>query len=177
MKKLFAVLLFTLVSVVTFGQWDSGFFVDSFGDKTNQPLISCLITDGVFANSATGGSKLTVGVVVFPDGEVPNIRIRLFEYSRDKEVEMDNGDETATLLVKLSNGTVKSFNVVSTGSSLTIGALLSNKKSEKTRAEFFSYLNGEDMRCYLTIKSKYGSESIYKFTVPSTGFKDLIATL
>ena len=64
------------------GNWEIGYYVDDFGDKTNDSYVIGTFT-GTFSNSATSGSRLTV--YVYLDPVYPSItQIRLLEYGSSK---------------------------------------------------------------------------------------------
>ena len=62
------------------GNWTKGFYVDDFGDKTNDGFIS-ITTKGKFSNSATEGSPLTVRMYLNNgDLEKEDPWFRFYEY-------------------------------------------------------------------------------------------------
>ncbi len=60
-------------------QWELNYFIDEFGEKTNDGYI-LHICDGEFSNSATTDSKLFVKIIVTPE----QIRFDTFEYGSQK---------------------------------------------------------------------------------------------
>lgn len=60
-------------------QWELNYFIDEFGEKTNDGYIlhTC---DGEFSNSATTDSRLFVKIIVTPE----QIRFDTFEYGSQK---------------------------------------------------------------------------------------------
>ena len=62
------------------GNWKKGFYVDDFGDKTNDGFIS-ITTQGKFSNSATEGSPLRVRMFLSNgDLEKEDPWFRFYEY-------------------------------------------------------------------------------------------------
>ena len=62
------------------GNWTYGFYVDEFGDSTNQGYVSQTVK-GTFSNSATEGSRLRVSMFVSTDGyRIETPFFRLYEY-------------------------------------------------------------------------------------------------
>lgn len=84
-----------------FGIWETGFYVDDFGEKTSVGFVHAE-TIGVFSNSATTNSNLGVGILV----DKNSVRIQLFEYARNHPIK----DEGMILFkAKRSDGAIMSF--------------------------------------------------------------------
>lgn len=64
-----------LVEEMTPNSWELQYFVDDFGEKTNEGYIID-VCDGEFSNSATTNSFLSVRIIVTPD----DIRFDMYEY-------------------------------------------------------------------------------------------------
>ena len=75
-------LIFTtivLLSINTFAQWETKYFVDDFGDPT-QDSYKVMVMEGTFSNSATENSKLT-GVFIWEEAS-KSLYIKVYEYGR-----------------------------------------------------------------------------------------------
>ena len=95
MKKL-ALTLLTLLSLNTFAQWETQYYVDEFGDKT-EDSYKTLIAEGTFSNSATQNSKLLGGFIWDEEGQT--MAIRLLEYGRSLATTI----ESTFIRVKIKN--------------------------------------------------------------------------
>lgn len=65
------------------GDWRTGFYVDEFGDSTDQGFVA-LTSSGSFSNSATTGSPLTVKMFINSGTRDP--WFRLYEYAGNNPV-------------------------------------------------------------------------------------------
>lgn len=75
-------LIFTtivLLSINTFAQWETKYFVDDFGDPTKDSY-KVMVAEGTFSNSATENSKLN-GVFVWEEAS-ESLYIKVYEYGR-----------------------------------------------------------------------------------------------
>ncbi len=65
------------------GNWGFGFYIDEFGDETNEAFVSQTVR-GTFSNTATSGSALRVKmyISVDDDGNTYQPFFRLYEYDR-----------------------------------------------------------------------------------------------
>ena len=80
MKKLLALLLLSPLAFADVGDWSKSFYVDDFGDKTNQGFISQTVK-GKFSNSATENSRLRVKILISNANVMENVPwFRLYEY-------------------------------------------------------------------------------------------------
>ena len=80
MKKLLALLLLSPLAFADVGYWSKSFYVDDFGDKTNQGFISQTVK-GKFSNSATQNSRLRVKILISNANVMENVPwFRLYEY-------------------------------------------------------------------------------------------------
>ena len=109
MKKLLPILIF-LISINysrqdqtikttsdSFGIWKISYYVDEFGDRTDQGYIKNLKEiNGTFSNSATTDSYLQVDFLI----EFDKVSIKLFEYSRDHPVKGADINHSYSLSIK-----------------------------------------------------------------------------
>ena len=80
MKKLLALLLLSPLAFADVGDWTNRFYVDDFGDKTNQGFIAQTVK-GKFSNSATQNSRLRVEIYISNANVMQNVPwFRLYEY-------------------------------------------------------------------------------------------------
>ena len=71
-----------LSNINNLGIWEIQYFVDEFGNKTNEPYITTTV-HGTFSNSATENSRLRVTFII---SSRESIGIQLFEYDRNNPV-------------------------------------------------------------------------------------------
>ena len=80
MKKLLALLLLSPLAYADVGDWSKSFYVDEFGDETNDGFISQTVK-GKFSNSATENSPLRVRMFINNANVMENTPwFRLYEY-------------------------------------------------------------------------------------------------
>lgn len=87
--------------------WVETKIVDDFGDDTGKRVFSHT-TEGVFSNSATTGSELTIRFVDYGEGE--GMKIDLYEYGRSSAALCYDGC-LGKISVKHGNGTVHKYEV------------------------------------------------------------------
>lgn len=109
MKKL-SIVIAILIMLSAIWSWDLVEQQDKFGDPTGNSILSEMIVNGSFSNTATIKSKLEGFIGVFPDGDVA---IRLFEYgsysisgSGDFEKVEIKGDDGIVTTVRMINNTM-----------------------------------------------------------------------
>ena len=91
--------------------WEVDYYVDEFGDKTNDAYVRGEF-HGTFSNSATNGSSLTV--YVYMDKDKPNrIAFRLLEYDSHKATAISS--DKVTLKIKTEIGTTYSYSLSNSG--------------------------------------------------------------
>lgn len=148
------------------GIWNINYYIDDFGETTDESFVIGLVTDGKFSNSATEGSDLSVRILVDSD----NVRLRLYEYSQNNPIK-DEG--TLHLKIKDDNNNIKEFGFdVSKEGYCNIEEYL-----EGTAEEFLDLLmKNKKLRC-VGETNKYGSLSIYHFEINTKGFKKLYKKL
>ncbi len=169
-KSLFCfLLLFFIFSINSYGQWSFQYYVDEFGDKTNESYISYTDYNGTFSNSATSGSKLITKLIVsYSIGDtIPTFRFDLYEYGRGPSVGKQIGESTYTLNIKLSNSTSQSYDLYPGENSLYI------RFQSKDAESFFKHLKKESspIKCYLEIDGEYSNQS-YLFKINPVGFSN-----
>lgn len=88
------------------GDWNKGYFVDDFGDRTNEGFIS-QTTKGLFSNSATEGSPLRAKMFINNanlERETP--WFRLYEYDGSNPIKGIYSRNSMSCRVKDHNGTI-----------------------------------------------------------------------
>ena len=155
------------------GIWSEKYFVDSFGDPTDQRYIITQV-EGVFSNIVATNSPLKVQVMVYVEKDKPRLRIEMYEYGNSK---VKNGG----LEVKKYYFTVKNDN-----SEVQKYTFKMYKNSDLLTADYEirDYNNGNfhvDADCVEMLKSnkslkfvlqdddKY-SQSTYKFNIEDTTY-------
>lgn len=91
------------------GDWDKGYYVDDFGDKTNSGFVSQTI-QGLFSNSATEGSRLRVKIFI-NDGDLKleNPWFRFYEYDGNNPVKGTFSKNTMSCRIKDENNQIYRF--------------------------------------------------------------------
>lgn len=95
-KLLFVSIFFTTFS---YSQWETKYYVDEFGDKTDQKY-ELIVATGTFSNSATLNSKATYSFI--KDDE--SLIINVFEYGNKLASEIESTFESVK--IKQPNGDV-----------------------------------------------------------------------
>lgn len=106
MRKLVLTLL-TLLSLNTFAQWETHYYVDEFGDETNESY-KALVAKGTFSNSATQNSLLLGGVIWDEKNEA--FSIKLLEYGSSLATKIES--TFITVKIKSPKGEVYTINRV-----------------------------------------------------------------
>lgn len=155
------------------GIWGLNYFVDDFGDKTNQAYITTQSSIyGTFSNSATQDTRLRVALLISNPWDIKkdglNIAIQLFEYAGDNPVK--NG------------GAYDIFIEDAIGERHKLRA--SNDSDDRMRLSAYSFkgeetdnkkmqkilLKGGSIRFVIKEDTKYGTSSEYKFTIENADF-------
>lgn len=78
------------------GMWSVGYYVDEFGEKTNQAYISnTMFVEGTFSNTATQDSKLNVDFLI---SNSDKISFQLYEYAGNNPVKAYSTDNYRVLI-------------------------------------------------------------------------------
>jgi len=88
MKKQISTIAAILIVNVFYGQWTEQFYVDDFGEKTNQSY-NYIIAKGTFSNSATQNSKLTCKLI---DSD-SSLMINVYEYGSKLATSIESTNE------------------------------------------------------------------------------------
>lgn len=83
-KTVIAAVLFTLNTALCLAQWETKYYVDDFGEQTNESYQS-LVAYGTFSNSATTNSD---AMYVFVKNET-SLTINIFEYKRSRATSIE----------------------------------------------------------------------------------------
>lgn len=143
------------------GKWELKYYSDDFGEKTDAKYL-VLMGKGVFSNSATINSRLTV--VLFVDGD--SYSIRLFEYD-SSPVKDDNASYVTR--IKDSEGTVHEMSLTNSGQSGQIRPY----SWENNYDEFVNILKkGGEITVTMSYRN-YG-QSDYRFKLNVEGFNEAI---
>lgn len=145
------------------GIWTIRYFVDDFGDYTNDAYI---ITEkkgsGTFSNSATQKSDLRWQILVDDWGQA---FFFLYEYGNSQVTGSSSYPTEYTISVKLIDGTVKTFSATNSYDRLEI--------DYKDMLEFLDILlEGEPFKMTIKEKSSYYSSSYNLGTIEPEGFSN-----
>ena len=155
------------------GMWEIKYFVDEFGDKTNEPYITNRLgIYGTFSNSATENSRLRVDFLISKIFDLEkngfNITIQLYEYAGNNPVK-DGG--AYYLIVEDRDGLRQELEASNdSGDRMRFhsysfrGEETDNKKMQKI------LLKGGIIRFVIKENTKYSAPSEYKFTIENADF-------
>ncbi|EIM62077.1 hypothetical protein [Desulfobacter postgatei] len=135
------------------GMWGIRYFVDDFGEKTDEKYISNeYLINGSFSNSATQNSKLTVRFVITRE----DISILLYEYAGDNPVKaIGYNRDKYYVHIKDSNNEKLSMNA-----ELKQDRLSFNKNSKEVHSAFMK--GGSIM---FKIEKNHDPINVYHFTI------------
>ena len=153
------------------GIWSIKYFVDEFGDPTDQGYIAHdFYIKGVFSNSATTNSNLNVYFLI---SGADDIAVQLYEYAGRNPVKAFSTD-SYSIVVKDSKGTKHSM----TGKMYEGGNRIyfdpSFKKDHISKMHNV-FMGGGEVSVVIS-KSDYGL-STYKFKVNADGYKNAFEQL
>ena len=160
------------------GIWSERYFVDSFGDPTDQRYIISQV-DGVFSNTAATNSSLKVQVMVYVEKDKPRMRIEMYEYGSSKVKNGGLEERKYYFTVKDDNSEVHkfTFKMYKNGDKLTADYELKEYNTGEFRvdADFVEMLkSNKTLKFVFTDDDKYG-KSTYKFNIDdTTGFENAL---
>jgi hypothetical protein len=162
-----------LLGLSSYGQWEKHYYVDKFGDKTNEAFISYTDLQGTFSNSAANNEKLDVDVIISYskfDDSLPDIQFDLYEYGRGQPVGEAIGKATYSLTIKLANNITQTCSLDPEEQSLSLRYFY--------KLSFLNHLKDESkpIKCYIKIDSEYGS-STYNFKINPIGFTNALSKI
>ena len=154
-----------IISTEGLGNWEVKYFVDDFGDPTNQGYITNnKILEGQFSNSATTNAKLLAYFIV---KDSSNVALKLFEYGSNavKAYSTDN----YSVKIKDDNGKTYAFNgnMYKGGDRLYIDD--SYKKKHVSQMHHLLLKGG---KLTIVIKGTEYSLTSYKLSFDATGYKN-----
>ena len=146
--------VFNFLCFTADAQWKKNFYVDDFGDKTDQSYES-LSAEGTFSNSATQNSKATYTFIK----DDASVLVNVYEYGRSLATDIDHTFETVK--IKQPSGSVVTIERVF----FTKGGKL--YFSEKTYTELLETIKDSGKYTMIFDRSGDYSSSNYKiiFTI------------
>ncbi len=140
--------------------WTTEYFVDDFGDPTNDGYINTFL-EGKFSNSATTNSSLGVKFIITNE----KVSIKLYEYNRNHAVSGQIATKSYDIALKHNGTRVKSFY----GNNYSDRVTLEDKDSKRLISLF---KKGGNFNFKIEEVGRYTS-SIYKFEIPNaSGFNE-----
>ena len=143
------------------GDWTKGYFVDEFGDSTNEGFISQTVK-GHFSNSATEGSALRVRMLIRHGDIRISPRFRLYEYDGRNPIKGIFENNSMRCRVKDENGAIleMSLNQSQGADNFVIYDYWKTKPIEA-----FKYLiENEGTAAFYCVDNRYGSSRyVFKF--------------
>ena len=157
MRYLLIILSFSFLNA----NWESKYFVDEFGDLTNNAYITST-QYGVFSNSATTNSTLKVKFLIEKD----EVAIQLYEYGGTSPVKTSGSSKEYRIKIKVNDEVYETYGH-HLGNRLSLGNW--RNREEKSLELIKTILNNE------TIKFKiYGTYSDeYSFDLKSDNFAEV----
>lgn len=176
MKKsliLFAGLLFS--TLCNAQQWEHSFYMDEFGDKTQDDYVGIFIDDGNFSNSATSNSPLTVQIHL----TLEKIIFDLHEYQSGppigKGLDSDNTSYTLFLKVEEAEGLhsgIQRIKLYALKNHLAISKNFGEEWEKEIDYNIFINILKKSnyfLKCYILIEDSYFTIK-YNFVINPNGF-------
>ena len=152
-----------LANINNLGDWEIGYYVDDFGERTGEYFVSRYI-DGTFSNSATTNSELKVRFMIDKNSS----RIQLYEYAGNHPIKGEG-----FIYFKVRDKNNKEHNIRAYNSDY------GNTSIEKEHDYLLRkiLLAGGQIK-FIAEADKYGSPSTYKFTIENADwFENAIAKM
>ena len=132
--------------------WQIDYYVDDFGDKTDEGFVYKTVKNGKFSNSATNGSDLVVKFLIEPN----KLAIVLYEYSKNIVNGSANYPKSYKVKIKDSNDEVFEFTGENYGNRLQF--------DEEENKQLIDLIDAsQKLKFSITEMSKYGTPSSYQF--------------
>lgn len=144
-----------LANINNLGIWDVGYYVDSFGEPTEEAFVATNVS-GTFSNSATTNSPLTVRFLIDED----SIRIQLYEYAGNHPIK---GEGYLTMQIKDADGkahTIETYN----------NDYGDNTVLPKHDATLRKVLENGGTIKFVAVANRFGVPSEYKFAINNADF-------
>ncbi len=172
LSKAFTITLLISLCTTLNAQWKIKYFVDDFGDKTNDNYITYLDNNGTFSNSAAKNAKLLAQIIISytSNDSFPEIRFDLNEYGTNPAVGKAIGFATYKLTIKMSDNSTELYYLQAESNSLHF-----NPYSSRDILSFIENLIKEikPIKCYIHIDGEYSNET-YNFKINPLGFKNAL---
>ncbi len=146
--------------------WEKDYYVDEFGNPTNEPFIKLkdYYARGHFSNSATNSSSMSAKFLVNKN----TVGIELFEYSGMYPV-TGLSSEYAYIKIQTEDGSVYELKPCS---------FILNNKRIIVRNEYYNnveilfkaFSENDSVKFRIEVKGSYSNSSIYNFTLDTRGF-------
>ncbi len=157
------------ISSEDLGIWEVKYFVDDFGDPTNEGYISSNIIDGTFSNSATTNSKLKLYFIISNE----DIGMKLFEYGSNV---LKTTRKVEYKIIFKHNGV--RFDKPVSGVMYSDRLYIVDNINSSMSSDFFRDLlkQGGDFNFVITELGSYASSS-YKFKFNADGYSNAHSTI
>tara|TARA_B100001287_G_C22477743_1_gene432816 strand:- start:69 stop:680 length:612 start_codon:yes stop_codon:yes gene_type:complete len=155
------------------GIWNIRYFVDEFGDKTNQGFITNKnYISGSFSNSATSNSSLNVQFIISNQNR---LAVKLFEYASNNPVKAYIATNYI-INIKDSDGARHSLNgiIYEGGDRIFIEPNTRRKQINKFHQIL---MKGGEISMNLKENNQYGGLSSYSFKFKADGYKNVFNEL
>jgi len=143
------------------GMWSVGYYVDSFGESTNDGyIINTKPISGTFSNTATQDSKLNVDFLI---SNSSNISIQLYEYARNNPVKENYSTRQYIVLAKDKDGNELDLNAGNSSDRLKFNKL-------DSRQIHNAFMKGGNLK--FVIWELENSTTKYKFSIQNADWYD-----
>jgi hypothetical protein len=159
------------------GNWDKGYYVDDFGDKTNSGFVSQTI-QGLFSNSATEGSSLRVRIFI-NDGDLKfeNPWFRFYEYNGNNPVKGTYSSNTMSCRIKDENDEIFRFEMKQFQGADSMFMNTNGKWNKRTIQRLEEIINEGGSAGFACVGDGYNTSTKYVFNFDFKYFQNIVRKL
>ena len=155
-----------------YGNWSLKYFVDEFGDKTDNKYIIISDWDGSFSNSATQGSLLYVRMLI-DSRYIDEPYFKLYEYGGENPLKGYYSDgHKYTCSIKNSQGVKSSIHLLLADDT----NFLDIQTYNKLKSIFLEWVEKEEQVKFACFNQERKIEK-YLFKLDFTGYNEAVSTL
>tara|TARA_B110000261_G_scaffold19121_1_gene19147 strand:+ start:119 stop:676 length:558 start_codon:yes stop_codon:yes gene_type:complete len=173
MKKLLALLLLSPLAFADVGNWGKSFYVDDFGDETNNGFITQTVY-GKFSNSATENSRLRVRIFINNANVMENTPwFRLYEYDGRNPIKGVYSRNTMSCRIKDKNDEIFRFSLDQGQGENYMYMSNSGKWNKRTISRLKEIIVNEGLANFVCIDDNTSS-SKYMFKFDFKGYNNIL---
>ena len=156
-------------------QWDVRYFVDEFGDETDEAYVQCKKITGTFSNTATSNSRLYV-YVSFEEGNYKGgfISFRLLEYGSHKATHFSSERIEFMFKIEENGESVTHYMTLTAGSDMSSDVYTWEEQNEYDIDDFHAFIDALKSEQTFPCRIDIGDSSEYHFTIDGTGFEEAV---